>query len=134
MKLIVCLDKNGGITFNNRRQSRDRVLLEDIKSFYASDPLTIRPYSEKLALEAEIPYTVTDAPFENSAKNSYIFIEEKLDLPDPMLVDEVIIYKWNTSYPYDAKFEFDLSDFKLCEKKNFKGYSHKKITKEVYKR
>ena len=30
MKLIVCLDDNKGMMFNNRRQSRDRVLIENV--------------------------------------------------------------------------------------------------------
>ena len=30
MKLIVCLDDNNGMMFNKRRQSRDRVLIENM--------------------------------------------------------------------------------------------------------
>ena len=30
MKVIVCIDDNGGMLFNKRRQSRDRKVLEDI--------------------------------------------------------------------------------------------------------
>ena len=30
MKLIVCIDDNGGVAFNHRRQSRDRFLIDDI--------------------------------------------------------------------------------------------------------
>ena len=30
MKIIACLDDNNGLLFNNRRQSRDRVVIEDI--------------------------------------------------------------------------------------------------------
>ena len=30
MKLIVCLDDNNGMMFNKRRQSRDRVLIENV--------------------------------------------------------------------------------------------------------
>ena len=30
MKLIVCVDKNNGLSFNHRRQSRDRVVTQDI--------------------------------------------------------------------------------------------------------
>ena len=30
MKLIVCLDDKNGMMFNKRRQSRDRVLIENV--------------------------------------------------------------------------------------------------------
>ena len=30
MKIIVCLDDYGGMLFNSRRQSRDRMLIDDI--------------------------------------------------------------------------------------------------------
>ena len=30
MKIIVCLDDNSGMMFNRRRQSRDRVVIDDI--------------------------------------------------------------------------------------------------------
>ena len=30
MKVIVCVDDNNGMMFNNRRQSRDRILIEDV--------------------------------------------------------------------------------------------------------
>ena len=30
MKMIVCLDDRNGVSFNNRRQSRDRVVIQDI--------------------------------------------------------------------------------------------------------
>ena len=30
MKIIVCIDKNNGMMFNNRRQSQDKILIDDI--------------------------------------------------------------------------------------------------------
>ena len=30
MTIVLCLDKNGGRSFNNRRQSRDRKLIDDL--------------------------------------------------------------------------------------------------------
>ena len=35
MKLIVCVDKTNGLSFNHRRQSRDRAVAADIAAHYA---------------------------------------------------------------------------------------------------
>ena len=48
MKIIVCLDDGGGMTFNKRRQSRDRILLADIKAMTEGETLFASPFSEKL--------------------------------------------------------------------------------------
>ena len=34
MTIIVCLDDKNGLSFNNRRQSRDKILIEDIIQTY----------------------------------------------------------------------------------------------------
>ena len=41
MKLIVCLDDNKGMMFNKRRQSRDRVLIENILELRKGEKLYI---------------------------------------------------------------------------------------------
>ena len=34
MTIILCLDDKNGLSFNNRRQSRDKILIEDIIQTY----------------------------------------------------------------------------------------------------
>ena len=48
MKLIVCLDDNNGMMFNKRRQSRDRVLVENILEFCKGEKVYTSEYSVKL--------------------------------------------------------------------------------------
>ena len=48
MKLIVCLDDNNGMMFNKRRQSRDRVLVENVVELCKSEKLYTNEYSAKL--------------------------------------------------------------------------------------
>ena len=48
MKLILCVDDNGGMAFNHRRQSRDRVLNEHILALCGMHRLWITPYTAKL--------------------------------------------------------------------------------------
>ena len=48
MKLILCVDDKGGLAFNHRRQSRDRVLNEHILMHCGIHRLWISPYTAKL--------------------------------------------------------------------------------------
>ena len=48
MKIILCLDDNNGMLFNNRRQSRDRVLVEDIINNLQGEKLNIFEFSKAL--------------------------------------------------------------------------------------
>jgi hypothetical protein len=57
MTLYVCLDDRNGMLFNNRRQSRDGAVLEDIRAS-VSGVLTVDAFSEKLIASAQIPYAV----------------------------------------------------------------------------
>ena len=47
MKLILCVDDKGGLAFNHRRQSRDRVLNEHILMHCGMHRLWISPYTGK---------------------------------------------------------------------------------------
>ena len=48
MKLIVCVDLNNGMLFNNRRLSRDRGLIEQIYSLVGENKLWITEFSKDL--------------------------------------------------------------------------------------
>jgi hypothetical protein len=48
--------------------------------------------------------------------------------------DTIIIYRWNRHYPSDVKFEFKMNDYKKIHEEEFVGFSHDKITKEVYEK
>ena len=134
MKIFVCLDDKGGMMFNNRRQSRDRVLMADMKTSIEDSPLLVSPCSEKLVREHAIHCTVYNNPLACAGENDFCFIED-IDASDYVYsIDTVIIYKWNKRYPADVFFNLDMSEFKLVSVYDFEGYSHEKITKEVYKR
>ena len=51
MKIIVCIDERGGMTFNRRRQSRDARVSEDVLRT-ACGRLVVYPYSVRLLEEA----------------------------------------------------------------------------------
>ncbi len=130
MKVIVCLGERGGMSFNGRRQSRDRLVTEDILNT-AGGELTVAPCSVKLFGERTV--TVTEDPLDTEG---YCFIEDRGAAEALSRIDTLIIYRWNVLYPMDRVFDIDpvATGFALTERTEFAGYSHEKITKEVYKK
>ncbi len=51
MQVIVCVDDNGGMMFNKRRQSRDRVLCEWVMRLSEGHRVYMSAYSAKLFSE-----------------------------------------------------------------------------------
>ena len=128
MKLIVCLDDNNGMMFNKRRQSRDRVLIENALEFCKGEKLYTNEYSAKLFPENTVEI------FENIEQigNSFCFAED-FNVNEEY-VGEIIVYKWNRVYPADTYFNIDLKNWNLIESVDFEGSSHEKITREIYRR
>ena len=127
MTLYICLDDRNGLQFNNRRQSRDKAVREDIRSRLTGS-LLVTPFSEKLIREAEIPYVLPPEIAED------YFAEE---VPSEAVLEKtsrIVIYRWNRHYPADVLWEPDLEalGFSLRETTEFPGTSHEKITREVY--
>lgn len=122
MILIVCLDENNGMMFNNRRQSKDCELRKRLISVIGNAPLWMSEYSRG---QFEEPFNYCDDV--NKAK--YFFVENINDLSS-LEFEQVIVYRWNRKYPGDMFF--DLSNRKLISTFDFAGKSHEKITEEVY--
>ena len=131
MKLIVCLDERKGMMFNNRRQSRDRVLIDNMIKMVGDDKLYIAPYSESLFENKEIKLKVKKNPLK-AADENWCFIE---NLPVAEYKDEietVVIYHWNRHYPGDFFFDLELDSYSLESSEELVGSSHEKITKEIW--
>ena len=131
MKLIVCLDERKGMMFNNRRQSRDRVLIDNMIEMVGDDKLYIAPYSESLFENKEIKLKVKKNPLK-AADENWCFIE---NLPVAEYKDEietVVIYHWNRHYPGDFFFDLELDSYSLESSEELVGSSHEKITKEIW--
>lgn len=129
MKIIICLDDNGGMLFNNRRQSRDRVVCEDVVKNLNGEKLFISPFSQIL-FESYKNDVLACEDF--LTKGNVCFVENQvLSLCN---ADEVIVYRWNRVYPSDFYCDIDFSKYSLAEQAELEGFSHEKITKEIYKR
>ena len=130
MVLIVCLDLNNGMYFNNRRQSRDREVIKDIAFITKNNNLIMTEYSHKL-FENECENIVITDDFEGQyLKNDFCFVEnEDVQLEN---IKKIIVYRWDKVYPSD--YCLNLEAYHLTSTLEFKGYSHEKIVKEVYLR
>ena len=129
MKIIVCLDDQNGMLFNHRRQSRDRAVIADVLKTTVDGVLYIREFSKALFTEG----VVTDnACLEHAGEGDYCLIENLALEPYRQKIGEIIVYRWNRVYPADFRFDLDLSEYNLCSRTEFEGYSHERITKEVF--
>lgn len=126
MKLIVCVSNNNGMMFNQRRQSRDKILIKKIVEM-TSGQLIVHPYSKTLFTEN---VEICENPFVSN--NKYVFIEDPSLIKKEMVFDEIIICKWNRDYPSDQYFDYNMKNYKLVDKKDIVGNSHEEITIEKY--
>lgn len=122
--------------FNNRRQSRDRVLIEDVIRMTDGSRLYIDDYSRTLFADFEGRYTVEPNMLTVASDNDFCFVENKRLGESIDNISEIVLYRWNRKYPSDLKLDIDLAaeGFSSVEVSEFAGYSHDKITKEVFRR
>jgi hypothetical protein len=132
MIIAVCTDDNNGMLFNNRRQSRDMLLIEDLIKYANANKILINEFSKSLFSDYENNILISDTFLSDANENDICFVEN-VDLNEYKdKINTLIIYKWNRVYPSDFCFNLDLSNYKLIETKDFKGNSHEKITREIY--
>lgn len=138
MIAIVCVDDKGGIMFNHRRQSQDRILRRRILSMAEGKCLWMKPYSarqfsndkylSKIHIDDDFPQKAADGDFAFFEGDSLAAVDERLE--------RVIIFRWNRTYPADQYLDIDLEkDGWNCERVgDFRGSSHEQISEEVYTR
>ena len=127
MKIIICLDDNGGMLFNNRRQCRDRVVCEDVVKNLNGEKLFISPFSQIL-FESYKNDVLACEDF--LTKGNVCFVENQV--LSSCNADEVIVYRWNRNYPSDFYCDIDFSKYSLLQQTEFEGFSHEKITKQIF--
>ena len=135
LTVAITVDDKMGLAFNNRRQSRDKKLIEDLCNKTDGD-IFISPYSALLFDEFSDRIKVFDNPISECPDGGCCFVEmthlgEYIDD-----VSTLIVYHWNRLYPTDKKLDVDISKcgFKMAAKYEFIGNSHDKITKGIYKK
>lgn len=135
MILIVCIDEKNGMIFNNRRQSRDRILTNHIIEMTKDKTLWITEFSKDIFDVADNKHIMIDNYFyEKADKEDFCFVED-IDVNTLIdKVDKIIIYNWNRCYPADLYFNIPLNNWLVDSEKEFIGSSHKRITEKIYVR
>ena len=137
MKLFVCLDEVGGMTFNKRRQSSDRIIRDDMLKIVQNARFLVNSYTAKQFTEEQINQIELDENcLEHADEDTFVFIENIGVSNYISKIEQIIVYRWQRKYPADFFFDVDLtsSDWELIEKEELVGYSHECILKEVYKK
>ena len=137
MNIILCLDNNNGMMFNKRRQSQDKNLRENIKELTKNNFLHMNIYSYNLYKDIDNNNIIVSDDFLDDYKeNDFYLVENTSLIPYYNKINELIIYRWNIDYPSDSIFDdkFLNNNFKLIETINFKGISHDKITRDIFRR
>lgn len=135
MTLILCVDDQGGLAFHNRRQSQDRAVRADMLELCKDHALCVTPYTaHQFDAEEQARLTIVQTGFEHAAQDVYCFLENIDIIPYITCAKEIVLYYWNRVYPSDQRLSLPLEGWNCCEHIEFAGYSHEKITREVYKR
>lgn len=132
MILIACVDDGLGMAFNRRRQSRDRVLCARVLERAGGKPLWMSAYSAGLFSGGGGNIRVDEDFFALAADGEYCFTELAAPAPWAERVEQVILYRWNRIYPADLRFDLPLEGFSLRSEIDFSGFSHERITEEIY--
>lgn len=133
MIAVVCVDDSMGMMFNGRRQSRDRVLAARVAELARGNRLWMNPYSYELFENIAEGNINIDLDFLSKASDGELcFVENEELQAVENIIEKLILFRWNRSYPSDMTLDIDLRNWRLEESQDFVGSSHDKITMEVY--
>ncbi|WP_313962175.1 hypothetical protein [uncultured Parvimonas sp.] len=132
MKLVVCLDKNNGISFFGKRQSQDELQRKNLFELIEDKKLYVAENSYDLYKDYAFNFEIINENTEINNDAVFLYEGDYLDKFLPY-TDEIICYFWNRDYPFDKIFEEHLKNiWKENEKVEFKGKSHDEITRIRY--
>lgn len=130
MKIIICVDINDGMMFNNRRQSKDAKVIDNIVRYIKNKTLWVDEYSSELFAKKSINLSVDNDFFNKAKKEDYCFVE-KADVSN-VVIDELVVFRWDKVYPADKKMPQVYNNMILKNRLEFVGTSHDKIIREIY--
>lgn len=131
MIVIACVDDSGGMMFNHRRQSQDRKVREFLLDLSKDAKLWMNAYSAKQFEDAP-QIQVSEDCLKECPEGDFCFVENEDPVPYAEKIEQIVLVKWNRRYPADVFFEIPLDAWHLESTREFPGFSHEKITVEVY--
>lgn len=97
MNVIICLDQNNGMLFNNRRQSRDRIVRKNILEYINGAKLYMDEYSFKQFSEEKADNIIVDNNLENATEHDFCFVErQEVRIEE---INKIIVYRWEQNLP-----------------------------------
>lgn len=135
MIAIVCLDETGGMMFNGRRQSRDRVVTERIRELCQGKILWMNAYSYKIYGNLDgVEVRAAEDFLARAGEGEWCLVETESLGPVLEKVEELHVFWWNRRYPADFRLDVDLEVWVKAGTAEFPGNSHEKITEEFYRK
>lgn len=135
MILIFTLDNQNGTNLAGKRQSRDRVVGEKIIEL-ANGRLHILEKTVSFFKNNDMSNTACTV-FSDLWRlpNDAVFFAEEV-VPQELMeqAEKIYVFRWNRQYPSMAKDRVTLETFNKAIVEEFPGYSHEKITLEVYEK
>ena len=133
MILTACVDGRGGMAFNRRRQSQDRLVRWDILKEAGRSPLWVDAATARQFTAAQQDRLRIDEEFlDRAGPGELCFVEDRSVKEYADRIERVVLYRWDRAYPADFFWDLPLEGWSLERREEFPGYSHKIITKEVY--
>ena len=130
MTYICCVDDYASLSFNKRRNSSDRFVIEDIIKTVGKAPLRVDTYTAKLFRDKQVPSLIVDDDcLENAKDGEFVFVERQNPSAYLKAGDQLILYHWNRHYPSDNRLNLTGWNTLEITTGEFAGYSHEKITK-----
>lgn len=132
MVIVACIDELGGMLFNRRRQSQDRLVRLDLLREAGERTIWMSEYSRgQFAEEAENLRSAPDF-YDRAGEGDFCFFEDVFPGPYLERAEMVLLYHWNRRYPSDLpRFPQPLEGWSAVRREDFAGSSHPCITKEI---
>lgn len=132
MILVACIDDRGGMLFNHRRQSQDRLLRQDLLREAGDRAVWMNEYSRKQFSEVPENLRVAEDFYLQAAEGEFCFFEDVDPTPYLDRAEMILLYHWNRHYPSDPpRFPQPLEGWSVQRQEDFVGSSHPCITKEI---
>lgn len=136
MKIITVVEDSNGLMFNHRRCSQDRELRKKIEEISSGHILCMNPYSEGQFESLPANALVSEDFLDEAGEDDFCFVEDRELLHYKDRIGRFYLFHWNRAYPSDRKLDFIPSEqgMQLKYSEDFSGFSHDKITMEVWER
>ena len=134
MTVVVCVSNNGGMLFNKRRQSKDRLLIENLYLLAEGATIYTNVFSSVLFEKSNAAFVAVENPLDKASEGDFVFCENFSLKAYEHKITDLVIYKWNRDYPADTYLDISPEQvgMSLTQTIDFQGSSHEKITREIW--